>query len=200
MKHGRFSWLGSVRQTSVVSTEAACRSVADELVGQSIVGVRYTGLRYETPDIEWDFGEWHYPEVGIELETSTGSLYYATWGSQVVHFELTLASGSLSDVWLPSQRGEARTWDVSNHPLWVPMLSTPIQVVELISGRPDGTDVAAPIAARIEMTAGELWIVAGGPKHPRVEGLLSTKTAWVGFDELMVVFERSAASRLGLVE
>jgi len=65
--------------------------------------------------------------------------------------------------------------------------------------REDPPGAAAPVAARIETTAGELWIVAGGPKHPRVEGVLSTRTAWVGFDELMVVFERSAASRLGLV-
>lgn len=182
-----------------MSTEAASRDVADELIGQSIVCVRYTGLKYETPDIDWDFGEWHYPEVGIEIETTRGSVYYATWGSEVVHFELTLARGALGDVWLPSQRGDGRTWDVSNHPSWLPIVSTPIQTIDLISAQPDDTGAAAPVAARIATTAGELWIVAGGPKHPPVEGPLSTETAWVGFDELMVVFARPAASRLGLV-
>jgi hypothetical protein len=38
----------------------------------------YFGLFYDTTEpVEWDFGEWHWPEFGVELTVEDGSCYSA---------------------------------------------------------------------------------------------------------------------------
>ena len=57
--------------------------VASALVGRRLAAVSYIGLNYAAADIEWDFDQWHHPEVGVELLTDDGEKFCVTWGASV---------------------------------------------------------------------------------------------------------------------
>jgi hypothetical protein len=84
-----------------VSTAASCRTVAEELRGRRLAEVLYVGLWYESGPPDWDFGDLHRPEVGVQLVTTDGEPYHAIWDFRVTNFDLTLAKGPISDQWLP---------------------------------------------------------------------------------------------------
>jgi hypothetical protein len=54
-----------------------CERVAESMHGESIVFVTYVGLGCEDEngqllDVDWDFGDWHWPVVGVQLEMQNG--------------------------------------------------------------------------------------------------------------------------------
>jgi len=65
---------GDEWKTRVVTTETECRDAAEALVGQVVARVTYVGLTYDDLDepVSWDYGDWHWPEVGVELATTGG--------------------------------------------------------------------------------------------------------------------------------
>jgi hypothetical protein len=186
-----------------VATEADCRQAASALLGESLARVVYVGLTYQDPDsIRWDYGDWHWPEVGVQLTTLSGRSFYAIWDSHVTHFELTFAEGHIRDQWLPLQRSDLmgdRVWDVSGHPRWAPLMNSPIASYRIALGVPDDPPVSAPVAIRLATDSGVAWIVAAAPRdehHARED--IRADDVWVGFDEVIVLFDDVRAGHLGL--
>ena len=58
--------------------------------------VSYLGLYYDGHDTAWDFGDWHWPEVGVELERADGQVFHAIWGSEVAQFDLSFRLGPIA--------------------------------------------------------------------------------------------------------
>jgi hypothetical protein len=58
--------------------------------------------------------------------------------------------------------------------------------------------VRAPVAVRLANQSAEAWIVAAGPRHPDVDGPPSLATVWMGFEEILILFERTDATALRL--
>jgi len=133
----------------VVATERECLEAAAHIVGQTLSKVAYVGLTYEQPEtVRWHFADWHWPEVGVELATSTGDLAYAIWDHEVSQHELTLALGPMSDRWLPLRPDSlvsARRWDVSDSEEWAPMVQNTIDSCEVI---PRGCWESAAVCTR----------------------------------------------------
>jgi len=188
-----------------VSTADSCRTVADDLRGKSLEKVIYVGLWYEGRlDDAWDYGDLQWPEVGVELTTGEGERYYVIWDHQVTHFDLTLAKGPISDRWVPLRDtpDQARTWDVSGHPRWRPLLDVPLLDVSVIthdfdrSAGSGGTQV--PVAVRLEASGEPVWIVEAQPKDAaKLE--LDPKNFSIGADEVIVIFgDDSGAQAIGL--
>ena len=151
-----------------MASESDCCRAATGLLGETLASVVYVGLTYDDPDsIKWDYGDWHWPEVGLQFTTRSGRPFYAIWDSQVTHFDLTFAEGQISDQWLPLQESDpaaARAWDVSDHPRWMPLMNSPITSYRIALGVPDDPPLSAPIALRLANDSGLAWIVAAAPR------------------------------------
>jgi hypothetical protein len=163
--------------------------------------VVYVGLTYDDPDtIRWDFGDWHWPEVGVQFTTSSGRPFYAIWDSQVTQFELTFAEGQIGDQWLPqTDPTSARAWDVSGHARWAPLINSPITSYGIALGVPGDPPVSAPVALRFATNTGVAWIVAAGPQDADRElEEIRAADVWIGHDEVIVLFGDDRADRLGL--
>lgn len=184
-----------------MSTSDACRMIARDLVGRSLEKVVYVGLWYEgRPDGGWDFGDLHWPEVGVELTTMDGETYHAIWDSQVTHFDLTLAKGPISDRWLPLRDtpDQARSFDVSQHPRWQPFLRVPLSDVTVITTDVEGSGVVpVPVAVRLEASGGSVWIIEAQPRDAAKLDLVP-ENFWIGSDEVIVIFGDSGAHAMGL--
>lgn len=176
--------------------------MARSLVGETISAVTYVGLTYDDPStVEWDFGDWHWPEVGVELAMGSGRVCHAIWDSTVTHFELTLAEGPISDRWLPLQATPptGRAWDVSEHPRWQPVLGAPVTGYDLRLFAPDDPPVEAPVAVRLGAGGSGVWIVAAAPREYELATPdLQHDDIYLGHDEVLVVFSDDRASALGL--
>jgi hypothetical protein len=187
-----------------VASEAECRRAADALVGQRITRVLYVGLTYDSADpdiVRWDFGDWHWPEAGVELTSSDGTKLHAIWDSQITHFELTLEIGPISDVWRPLQEDPptARAWDVTHHPRWAPLIGPPIVGYDLALSAPDDPLVVAPVAVRLATASSLVWLAAAAPRRYEVASEdLTAKDVYVGHDEAIVAFTDARADRIGL--
>lgn len=172
------------------------------MVGQIVSRVVYVGLNYDDePDVRWDYGDWHWPEVGVELTTRDGSEFFAIWDSKVTQFELTFDRGPISREWLPLQDvpPKARTWDVSDHPRWSDIVGTPITGYSLAMSEPDERHGAAPIALRLATGRGIVWLVAAAPRDEEsATEDLGAEAVYLGHDELIVLFEDDRARKIGL--
>lgn len=189
-------------ETRRVTSEADCRRVAQSLLGDAIRAVTYVGLTYDDPSaVEWDLGDWHWPEVGVELTMLSGRVCHAIWDSTITHFELTLADGPISDSWLPLQAipPTGRSWDASNHPRWQRLLRQQITGYEITLFAPDDPPLEAPVAVRLATGAGPVWFVAAAPRE---YGLAMPEPErddiYLGHDEVVVLFSDERASALGL--
>lgn len=187
-----------------MAAEADCRRAVDALVGQRIRRVMYVGLTYDSAEpeiVRWDFGDWHWPEVGVELSSSDGTKLHAIWDSQITHFELTLASGPISDAWLPlrDDPATARAWDVTHHPRWVPLVGSPVVGYDLVLSAPNDPAVLAPIAVRLVTVSSVVWLAAAAPRaYEAACEDLTAEDVYVGHDEVMVAFTDERAYRIGL--
>ena len=63
-----------------MAAEEACRRATESMCGKALTAVSYVGLRYGDTDVPWDFGDWHWPEVAVELVLSTGDVVHANLG------------------------------------------------------------------------------------------------------------------------
>lgn len=187
-----------------MASEADCRRAADALVGQRITRVLYVGLSYDSTDpetVRWDFGDWHWPEVGVELSSSDGTKLHAIWDSQITHFELTLAIGPISDAWLPLQHDLpiARAWEVTHHPRWAPLIGPPVVGYDLALFAPADPPVLAPIAVRLVTASSVVWLAAAAPRdYEAASEDLTAEDVYLGHDEMIVAFTDDRAHRIGL--
>lgn len=169
---------------------AECRRVAASLEGATITRVMYVGLYYENSVPDWDFGDWHWPEVGVQFITADGREFYAIWDHQVANHELTLAHGNISNQWKPLREDpeQARMWNVSSHTRWKPFIGKPLVAVDVIADKVD-TDELVPVAVRLVVDAGTSWIVVGQPTDkPRPNQPLLSTDMFIGGDEIIVCF------------
>ena len=161
------------------------RRLADGLVGDAIAEVTYVGLTYDDPSsVAWDFGDWHWPEVAVELTMRSGRTINASWGRAVDDFQLTLAEGPV--LW------SGRTWSVTQHPRWQPIVGREVTRAG-VSARDD------PVAVRLATASAPLWIVAAAPREYQLATPdLGTDDVYLGHDEVIVVFTDQRARRIGL--
>lgn len=166
--------------------------------------VIYVGLWYEgRPADGWDYGDLHWPEVGVELTTDEGESYYLIWDHQVTNFDLTLGEGPISAHWIPLRDApdQARSWDVSGHPRWGPFLGVPLSDVSIITDDVDasagsvGTQV--PVAVRLAASNESVWIIEAQPKDATKLDL-DRRNFWIGADEVIVIFGDVGAQAVGL--
>lgn len=176
--------------------------MASSLVGDAVSAVTYVGLTYDDPSaIEWDFSDWHWPEVGVELSMDSGRVVHAIWDSTITHFELTFTEGPISGSWLPLQATPpaGRAWDVSDHPRWQRIIGAPVSGYELRLFAPDDPPVEVPVAVRLAVGNAAVWIVAAAPReYELARPSLSQEDIYLGHDEVLVVFSDERAGALGL--
>ena len=155
----------------------------------------------EPYEVAWDYGFWHWPEVGVELTTTDGSRFFAIWDSKVTNFELTFGRGPISQEWLPLQESppSARAWDVTAHPRWSVIVGQPVARYSLAFVETDDPSVRAPVAIRVATGQGLVWLVVAGPLDPAIATNDFEGGVYLGHDEVIVVFDDAQARRIGLV-
>jgi hypothetical protein len=178
---------------------------ASQMEGQIITRVTY--LRLSGPQYEqdtWDFGEWHFPSVGVELETSSAERFYAIWDANVTQYDLTFARGPISEQWYPLQADSedaSGLWEVTDHPRWRPLVGVPITrvCIAVFDGGWGSADV--PHAVRLATAQDSVWILAAEPNWDQ-SGLppadLRAEDIHFYADEIMVVFGDERAEMLGI--
>jgi hypothetical protein len=169
-------------------------SVVSAVVGRQIVRVQYYGLSSGHGD-QWDFGQWHLSEMGVELTVDTGDIVSFDWGDAFGHFHLeafnSAMSNHLAGVGTPNG---PRVWEVTGHVRWGQVHAGSVRAMELIwvddivdSDRP------APVAVRLTWDVGSVWVVAAEPKTwPPADEF------WLGMDAVLVAFTEDFRRVLGL--
>jgi hypothetical protein len=74
-----------------------------------------------------------------------------------------------------------------------------VALLRIALGVPDDPPVSAPVAIRLATDGGVAWIVAAAPRdehHARED--IRANDVWVGFDEVIVLFDDVRADHLGL--
>lgn len=175
-------------------TTAENERVAATLSGRRIAGIHYFLLSVDNRDSwQWDFGVWHAPTMGVELHTGTVRRSPRSGVS-------TSSGGFGVDLFLLPMRAHlteeaADSWvDATQHPLWSPILGTPIEVGfrwnDFGTGRPP-----CPEAVTLTTRSEALWIIAA-----EAERQGSTLSFHLGLDDLMVVFDKKFVRALGLCD
>lgn len=193
------------RRVKVSGPEAieACRVTVGFLLGKAIERVRYARPTFGGGEYPWDFGGWHRPILGVQLDLAGYGPVHAIWTERATHFHLQFGLGALEEEWTPMRDdpAAAHVWDVTGHPAWRRIIGAPIVAGSLALGRPDDPLVEAPIAVKLYAESGTVWLVAAAPLDPlSASDDLKAETVWVGADEVIVVFDDGIATRLGLQE
>lgn len=176
------------RQTFAENMRAAAR-----LSGQQIAGIRYflLILDHAGDSRSWDFGGWHAPTMGVELQTGDGETFSAMWSQyEEWGFGVDLFPGPVT-VHLIEEA--VHTWvDVTQHPLWSPFVATPIEVDfrwnDFGTGQPP-----YPEAVTITTGSDTAWIIAAEADHHA-----TTPSFQLGMDDLLVAFDEEFVRATGL--
>jgi hypothetical protein len=178
------------------------RSIAaSSLTSQVVSSVRYVGLDYpdHDADVAWDFGAWHWPEVAVEIRTASDRVYSAVWDSPP-QFTLAFVEQPIIDLWLPARDVDGgRSWDVSAHPRWSPFIGRQVTRCDLAFAHLEGGPEEVPVAVRLQAASGTAWVaaIAPGDVDP-VTGAFDPGAAFVGADEVIVIFDDGLAREVGL--
>jgi hypothetical protein len=176
-------------------TLEANEAVASALATRELTGVSYfpMALASENEPVEWDFGVWHQPTMGVELTTAEGSVYsliwnqYGDWGFGVDLYDLPAAKHLIDGA-------DAPVVEVSDHPAWAPMLGRPIAVS--LCWNDYGTGLPpCPEAIQFATEQTSLWTLAAD--WSRTQGRTSIQ---LGMDDLMVVFDKRFVEAIGLYD
>lgn len=172
-----------------------------ELTGARLHHVEYWDVHnFGDTSREWDYGDWHHAVMGVQLKTHTGPVS-VLWTNTFHSYGVEVFSEPITTFLALSDDGP-ECWTVTDHPEWklrtghqVLAVDTYWDQLELGPARTfDGRiveparTVEVPVAIRLDFAAGPVWFVAGIPK----EG-----GAFLGGDEVMVVFTSEAMLRLG---
>jgi hypothetical protein len=164
--------------------------------------VVYYGLRYEG-EVTWDFGGWHDPEMGVEFLLDDGSSVSATWGQELAHFELTLATKPMGNFLRGVGESDGpRVWVVTHHASWAALLERPVVESRLLvdteqrfaSNIDETARLTVPLAFELAFATGSVWIATAEPTEWPPQG-----TFRLGHNELIVVFLREIADRAGIL-
>lgn len=172
------------------------RSAVAGLVGVRIRRVRYCGLRYEgDEEVDWDYDDWHHPEMGVEFELDDGSHCSAVWGDAFGKFNIDCAAEPLG-AWFPHVADVTehfRVWEVTDHPRWRRLIVGPVVEGALVWAEGWGEEL--PVSIHLTFPGGEAWIAAGRPQDFPPSGTFYSAT-----DEVIVVFDQYLARMIGVAE
>jgi len=183
---------GSVRCEQHQTREANER-MASELATHELTGVRYFPLASASGEdpVEWDFGVWHQPTMGVELTTTNGSVYsliwnqYGDWGFGVDLYDLPASNHLI-------EGADAPAVVVSDHSAWAGILRRPLSVS--FNWNDYGTGLPpCPEAIRLSTDQASLWVVAADWSRS-----LGRTSIQLGMDDLLVVFDDRFVEALGL--
>ncbi|MEY9886851.1 hypothetical protein ABIA31_000477 [Catenulispora sp. MAP5-51] len=169
------------------------------LPGRTIEAVDYYVLMVGADGMEpddWDFGSWHEPTVGIELVTGGGGVFSAIWGNVFDCYGLEVYSDPMSEHirGVGEQGGTARV-AVASHAAWAGIIGEPIETARILwwqAGQGVRRD-PLPLAVHLGTAEGQVWIGVG-----RSETRTPESPFYLGTDDVLVVFDAEAASRMGL--
>jgi hypothetical protein len=184
---------------------AGLERVVSGLVGERLVGVRYSDIHDcgQGPR-GWDYGDWHHAVMGVELMLDAGPASII-WTSTFHPYGVEVFREPLATYLVEAPDGP-EVWAVGDHPEWQERMRPPISAASLFWDRlevgpaysahdgerlSDAYGVDVPVALRLEFAAGPVWFVAAIPELPEPD------KAFVGGDEIMVVFTPAKLRRLG---
>lgn len=184
------------------------------LVGRQIEQVMYYDIHNYGPEARaWDFGDWHHAVMGVEMETDRGPVS-VLWTNTFDTYGVEVFDSPMSKHHSVRPEGP-EGWSATNHVRWKPRLGSPIRGVSFAWDTKTYTPqkevwnrelkryeyfdepsytLTSPVAIRLDFEAGAVWIVAATVDPGGVE------TAFVGGDELMVVFSWDLMQRIGFTD
>lgn len=152
------------------------------LDGRRLTEVRYHPLSLvDEPGVEeWDFGTWHQPTMGVELQYGPDAVFSAIWDRSFgTEYSVELRAGSIDEFLVPEAR---RPVELTAHPRWAPFIGPALEASAVWAD--GGADGRVPAGLALSGDSAELWIIAACP------------TTWpptdhfsVGTDDVMVVFD-----------
>lgn len=179
-------------------TAAQLERVIASLRGLRISSVDYavlTGGSDGHAVLDWDYGTWHEPTMGIQLRPDNGALFTLTWGSSFGCYGLEVHDRGIDDflarVGEPS--GPALV-SVGGHPCWRALLGRQITGTELAWVEWVSSD-ATPCWLRLDFAADadrsssspeSVWISVGRWERDRFA---------FATDDVTVIFDRAEAAR-----
>ncbi len=179
---------------------------------QALIGRRITGISYwdvhdfgQGPGV-WDHGTWHHSVMGVGLDTDRGPVT-VTWTSRFHPYGVEVLAREVESTLVRGEQGPQRVGP-TGPTAWDGLLGQVCRAVHVTwwtleigpSRLSDGTvvdearTVEVPVAARLDFDPGSVWFVAAIPQPPSTV----EKGAFVGGDEIMVLFHPAQAMALNL--
>jgi hypothetical protein len=172
------------------------RAVVASFVGRRLRRVRYCGLRYDGDQtVDWDYDNWHHPEMGVEFELDDGSRCSAVWGDAFGKFNIDFAAEPIG-AWFPHVADVTehfRVWEATDHPRWTSLIAGPVLAAALVWA--DGWGEELPVSVHLTFPNGDAWIAAARPQDFPPGGAFDSAT-----DEVIVVFDQHLATKIGVAE
>lgn len=173
------------------------------LVGRRVLEVRYWDVHnFGDEPRTWDYDDWHHAVLGVELLTDHGPAC-VLWTSSFFSYGVEVFPAPMSEHVVTGDEG-SESWDVSASERWRERIGSPVLNVQTCWERitvgpgyvrgvrtsdPYGIDV--PVALRIDVDAGPVWMVAAIPRSPEMREFV------VLGDEIVVVFAVERMRQIG---
>ncbi|MFD1543765.1 hypothetical protein [Nonomuraea guangzhouensis] len=141
--------------------------------------------------VEWDFGTWHQPTMGVELFTDDGACFSAVWGSSFDHYGLEVFPEPMTaHLRMIGEPGGPAAVDVTDHPRWSSLVGRKLTCVDIAWSQ---DPVRTPYAIRLCSREKSVWIAAGEPAE-----WPPTDVYYLGTDDVMVIFTAEFAAKVGI--
>jgi hypothetical protein len=132
--------------------------------------------------------------MGVELITDRGDRFSAVWGSSFDHYGLEVFPGPMTRHLVNiGKPGSSQLVDVTAHPRWAGLVGHRIVSADIAWEEVPIGAVRLPVSLRIRSRQAAVWIAAGRPATwPPGE------TYHLGTDDVMVIFTREFATKVGI--
>lgn len=195
-------WLDSA---SPQERRALFEEDARVLVGRRVLAIQYWDIHdFGQGAMPWDHGDWHHAVMGVGLDTDRGPAA-VTWTSRFHPYGVEVFDGPIEEHLRMAPDGPQHNGPHEPSP-WASLLGQECRAVHVTwwdlqlgpARLSDGTVVErarcvdVPVGIRLDFDAQSVWLVAAIPKDDALTG------AFVGGDEIMVVFRARDAQALGI--
>ena len=173
-----------------------------ERIVASLRGLRITQIDYALltggPDgndiLEWDYGAFHEPTMGLQLTSDIGAAFTVTWGSSFGYYSMETHDRTITDLLARiGEPGGPTILAVGHHPRWRHLLgreitNTEAAWIDWVSGDPTICWIRLEFAPadESEHEPESIWIVSGRWNQDRFH---------LGSDDVTVIFDRAEAAR-----